>query len=528
MIERLLLVAPTRRDAELTTGFLTNEGFTFQVCQNLEELCREVKAGAGAILLTEDLLARENGNRLAEALRDQPPWSDLPVILLSPLGADSPNAVWAMNALSNVTVLDQPVRVMTLISALRTAVNARRRQYELRGRLEALRNADRQKDEFLAVLSHELRNPLAPIRNALHILRLAGADEQTRTRVVDTMERQVGNVIRLVDDLLELSRINEGRIELRKERVKLTAVLRSALEASAQLVEAAGHELIVSEPAEQVLLYADPVRLIQVIANLLNNAAKYTENGGKITLRARAEGNEAVISVQDTGIGIPPEMLSRIFEMFVQVDASQARSRQGLGIGLTLVKRLVEMHGGTVEARSAGLGKGSDFVVRLPAIADQRVARRADDGPRQRVGAERRKSDLVRFRILVVDDHHDAGDSLVTLLRLLGHQVRIAYDGLAALDAVKGFRPEVVLLDIGMPGMDGFEVASRLRQDPAQERLLIVALTGYGRDEDLRRSAAAGFDAHLVKPVDISVLNTLLAQHGARVAQLSLTQSAPR
>ncbi|MGH7520239.1 MAG: ATP-binding protein [Gemmatimonadales bacterium] len=518
MTERLLLVAPTRRDAELTGEFLKGAGLDFHTCENLAELCREVKAGAGAVLLTDSLISSENGDLLVDALRDQPPWSDLPVILLSPLGADSPNAVWAMNALRNVTVLDQPVRLLTLISALRTAVKARRRQYELRDRLEALRNSDRQKDEFLAVLSHELRNPLAPIRNALHILRLAGADEQTRTRVVDTMERQVGNVIRLVDDLLELSRINEGRIELRKERVKLTAVLRSALEASGQLVEAAGHELIVSEPAEAVLLYADPVRLIQVIANLLNNAAKYTESGGKITLRARAEGNEAVISVQDTGIGIPHEMLSRIFEMFVQVDASQDRSRQGLGIGLTLVKRLVEMHGGSVEARSEGLGKGSEFVVRLPAIADQRVAR-ADDGPRQRVGAERRKSDLVRFRILVVDDHHDAGDSLATLLRLLGHQVRTAYDGLAALDAAKAFRPEVVLLDIGMPGMDGYEVASKLRQDPTLEGLLIVALTGYGRDEDLRRSAAAGFDVHLVKPVDVGVLNTLLAQHGARVAQ---------
>jgi signal transduction histidine kinase/ActR/RegA family two-component response regulator len=527
MTERLLLVTPTRRDAELTTGFLRDAGFDFLTCENMAALCREVKVGAGAVLLTDDLLARENGAQFADVLREQPPWSDLPVILLSPLGADSPNAVWAMNALSNVTVLDQPVRVLTLISALRTAVNARRRQYELRDRLEALRNADRQKDEFLAVLSHELRNPLAPIRNALHILRLAGADEQTRTRVVDTMERQVGNVIRLVDDLLELSRINEGRIELRKERIRLTAVLRSALEASGQLVEAAGHELSVAEPAEQVLLYADPVRLIQVIANLLNNAAKYTDGGGRITLSARAEGNDAVISVRDTGIGIPPEMLSRIFEMFVQVDASHDRSRQGLGIGLTLVKRLVEMHGGSVEARSAGLGKGSEFVVRVPAIADQRVTP-GNDAPRQRRGAERRKSDLVRFRILVVDDHHDAGDSLATLLRLLGHQVRVAYDGLAALDAVKAFRPEVVLLDIGMPGMDGFEVASRLRQDPALERLLIVALTGYGRDEDLRRSAAAGFDAHLVKPVDVGVLNTLLAQHGARVAQQALTQSAPR
>jgi signal transduction histidine kinase/ActR/RegA family two-component response regulator len=514
MTERLLLVAPTRRDAELTSGFLNDAGLEFHMCANFADLRREVVQGAGAILLTDDLLAGENPDALAEVLRQQPPWSDLPVVLLSPRGADSPTAVWAMNALTNVTVLDQPVRVMTLISALRTAINARRRQYELRDRLEALRQADRQKDEFLATLSHELRNPLAPIRNALHVLRLAGGDEQTRARVVDTLERQTGSVIRLVDDLLELSRINQGRIELRKERIRLNAVLRSALESSAPIVEAAGHELIVAEPPEPVLLNADPVRLTQVIANLLNNAAKYTEKGGRIVLSARSYGSEAVISVRDTGIGIPADMLSRIFDMFVQVDSSRDRSRQGLGIGLTLVKRLVELHGGTVEARSEGHGKGSEFIVRLPAFADQRVVK--TDAPAKPAGAERRKSDLTRFRILVVDDHHDAGDSLATLLRLLGHQVRVAYDGLAGMEAARVFRPQVALLDIGMPGMDGIELGTRLRQEPEFENLLMVALTGFGRDEDRQRSSAAGFNAHLVKPVDVATLNALLAQHAAR------------
>jgi CheY-like chemotaxis protein len=403
---------------------------------------------------------------------------------------------------------------MTLISALRTAINARRRQYELRDRLEALRQADRQKDEFLATLSHELRNPLAPIRNALHVLRLAGGDEQTRARVVDTLERQTASVIRLVDDLLELSRINQGRIELRKERIRLTAVLRSALESSAPIIEAAGHELIVAEPSEPVLLNADPVRLTQVIANLLNNAAKYTERGGRIVLSARVFGSEAVISVRDTGIGIPADMLGSIFDMFVQVDPSRDRARQGLGIGLTLVKRLVELHGGTVEARSEGAGKGSEFIVRLPAFADQRTPK-SDGGPKP-PGADRRKSDLTRFRILVVDDHHDAGDSLATLLRLLGHEVRVAYDGQTGMEAARVFRPQVALLDIGMPGMDGIELGTRLRQEPEFESLLMIALTGYGRDEDRQRSSDAGFNAHLVKPVDVATLNALLAQHAAR------------
>jgi CheY-like chemotaxis protein len=296
----------------------------------------------------------------------------------------------------------------------------------------------------------------------------------------------------------------------------LSAILRSALESSAPVVEAAGHELIVAEPPEPVLLYADPVRLIQVIANLLNNAAKYTERGGRIVVSTRVFGSEAEITVRDTGIGIAPDMLSRIFDMFVQADSSPERVRQGLGIGLTLVKRLVELHGGTVEARSAGLGKGSEFIVRLPALADQR-APGGDVTGRPVAGVERRKSDLARFRILVVDDHRDAGESLATLLRLLGHQVRVAYDGMSAMEAARVFRPQVALLDIGMPGMDGIELGARLRREPELAGLLLVALTGYGRDEDRKRSSAAGFNHHLVKPVDIAALNGLLAQHAAQL-----------
>jgi len=529
MKERLLLLAPTSRDAELGHAILAEAGLSAHVCHDFEELCREMAAGAGAILLTDVSLNKGNPERLAGALREQPAWSEIPIILLSPLGADSPTAVWAMEMLGNVTVLDQPVRVMTLVSTLRTAVKARQRQYELRDRLEALHQADRQKDEFLATLSHELRNPLAPIRNALHVLRLAGDDAQTRARVIDTMERQTGNVIRLVDDLLELSRINEGRIVLRKERVKLTSVLRSALESSAPIVEAAGHELVVVEPPGELLLHADPVRLIQVIANLLNNAAKYTDRGGRIVISVQAEGPEAVIRVRDTGVGIPADMLSRIFDMFVQVDLPPERTRQGLGIGLTLVKRLVELHGGTVVAHSEGPGLGSEFIVRLPAFADQRVLAAPQrsgvgaaggaggEGAARPAGTERRKSDLARFRILVVDDHHDAGDSLATLLRLLGHQVRVAYDGMAGLEAARVFRPQVALLDIGMPGIDGIELAKRLRREPEFDDMLMIALTGYGRDEDRRRSSEAGFNAHLVKPVDIAALNGMIAKHAARL-----------
>jgi signal transduction histidine kinase/ActR/RegA family two-component response regulator len=529
MNERLLVVAPTERDAELSRAILEQAGLTAQICTDLDQLCGALDDGVGAILLTDATLTEDASARLAAALRGQPPWSDIPVILLSSRGADSPAAVWAMNTLSNVTVLDQPVRVVTLVSALRTAVAARIRQYELRDRLESLREADRQKDEFLATLSHELRNPLAPIRNALHILRLAGADADTRARVVDTMERQIGNVIRLVDDLLELSRINEGRIELRKERVSLAAVLRGALESSAPLIEAAGHELIVEEPKEMVLLDADPLRLTQVIANLLNNAARYTNPGGTVRLTARREGAEAVISVRDSGIGIPPEMLGRIFDMFVQVEPSPERARQGLGIGLTLVKRLTELHGGRVEARSAGPGEGSEFIVRLPAQADRRSATPAT-APARSPDAERRKSRTPSRRILLVDDHHDSADSLATLLRLLGHDVRVAYDGPAAISTATAWVPDVVLLDLGLPGMDGYATAAALRAIPGVDDALLLALTGFGREQDRRHTHEAGFDGHLVKPVDLTVLNRLLAEpHGeGRVAATPLPELSRR
>jgi signal transduction histidine kinase/ActR/RegA family two-component response regulator len=502
----------------LSREIFADAGLAADSCADLGELCREIEQGVGAILLTDATLSLGDPDQLARALRVQPPWSDIPVILLSPRGPDSPAAVWAMNALNNVTVLEQPVRVMTLVSTLRTAVAARVRQYELRDRLDALRQSDRQKDVFLATLSHELRNPLAPIRNALHVLRLAGADPETRARVMDTMERQVGNVIRLVDDLLQISRINEGRIELRRERVQLSAVVRNALESSAPLIEAAGQELNVSLPTEPVLLDADPLRITQVIANLLNNAAKYTEKGGNVWLTARRDGPEAVISVRDTGIGIPADMLTRVFGMFVQVEPSGDRSRQGLGIGLTLVQRLVEMHGGHVEAHSGGLGQGSEFIVRLPAQADRRSAIKEPDRSR---GAEpdRRGRGSPSRRILIVDDHHDSADSLGTLLRLLGHDVRVVYDGEAALALSPTFRPEVVLLDIGLPGIDGYEVAVQLRRMPGLEQVLIVALTGYGRDEDRRRSREAGFDSHLIKPVDVPALNAVLKAHAGTAEQ---------
>jgi CheY-like chemotaxis protein len=393
---------------------------------------------------------------------------------------------------------------------VRTALRARQRQYQTRehlaeqARAEArLREDDRRKDEFLAILAHELRNPLAPICHSLHIFRLNRDQDPAAARVGEMMERQVNHLVRLVDDLLEVSRITRGKIELRRQRVQLVDVLRTAVEASRPLMDAAGHRFSLALPPEPLEVEADPVRLAQVYSNLLNNAAKYTDGGGQLWLEARADGNEAVVSVRDTGTGIPREMLPRVFDMFMQVDHSAGRSRGGLGIGLTLVKTIVELHGGSVEARSGGPGTGSEFVVRLPRAGAARSGEESRAPPR-------RSSLFAGRRLLVVDDNRDAADSLAGVLVRLGADVRTVYDGASALAQLDSSRPDIVLLDIGMPGMDGHEVARRIRQRPACRDLRLVALTGWGQEDDVRRSREAGFDGHLIKPADIRTLEKLL------------------
>jgi signal transduction histidine kinase len=368
--------------------------------------------------------------------------------------------------------------------------------------------ADRRKDEFLAMLAHELRNPLAPIRNALHIMKLAGTDGAVVGQVREMMERQVQHMTRMVDDLLDVSRITRGKIELRKEVVDLASVVGRTVEATRPLFEDRRHELAVDLPPKTLRLEADPTRLEQVLANLLNNAAKYTDQGGHIRLSARQEGGELVLRVRDTGVGIAPDMLARIFEPFMQADRVLHQSQGGLGIGLTLVRRLVEMHGGSVTAYSEGPGKGSEFVLRLPALSPRQPnpGARAVRESGEAVGAAPRR------RILVVDDNVDAAESLAMLLRMIRHDVRVAHDGLAALAAVESDPPDLVFLDIGMPVMNGYDVARQLRQRPGLENLVLVAMTGWGQEEDRRRSHEAGFDHHLVKPVEPDALRQLLAR----------------
>ncbi len=370
----------------------------------------------------------------------------------------------------------------------------------------ALREADRRKDEFLATLAHELRNPLAPIRNALQILRMPGVDARTVGQSLAMMERQVHHLVRLVDDLLDVSRVMRGKITLHAERVELARAIAHAVETVQPLIGDQGHELAVTMSDPSLIIEADPVRLAQIIGNLLANAARYTDRGGRIELDARREGGHAVIQVRDTGIGIAPEALPRIFELFVQADHSPTRSQGGLGIGLTLVRNLVERHGGTVEARSDGPGRGAEFVVRLPAEPAERVGQATPRAER----AHRREASRASQRILVVDDNRDAAESLAIWLRMQGHEVEIAHDGPSALEAAATFRPRLVLLDLGMAGMDGFEVARRLRGQPGGDGVRLAALTGWGGQEDRRRTLEAGFDHHLVKPVEPRRLDELL------------------
>jgi PAS domain S-box-containing protein len=368
--------------------------------------------------------------------------------------------------------------------------------------MEALQETDRRKDEFLATLAHELRNPLAPLRNSLQVLRLSREGESA-DQAMSIMERQLRQMVRLIDDLLDLSRISRGKVELRKERIELAAVVRNAIETSRPEIEKSGHELSVRMPSEPIFVDADLTRLSQVFANILNNAAKYTDPGGSIWINVERQGSEAVVSIRDSGIGIPPAMLPRVFEIFTQVDRTLEKAQGGLGIGLSIVKRLVEMHGGMVEARSEGRGTGSELVVRLPVPAAAAPGSALDPKTSVSTGSAVR-------RILVADDNVDSAESLAMLLEILGHEVRTAHDGQEAVEVAAELRPEVILLDIGMPRLNGYDACRRIREEPWGKGILIVALTGWGQDEDRNRSREAGFDHHLVKPVEPAVVAELL------------------
>jgi two-component system, sensor histidine kinase len=505
---RLVFLPATARDAATTESMLRPLGVELLVCRTFDELLQAVKAGAGAVLLPEEAVSSAHTAGLRATLDAQPPWSDLPILILTRPGADSAETGEAVRTLGNVTLLERPVRLTTLLSAVRTAIRARDRQYQIREHLaeraraeETLRLADQRKDEFLATLGHELRNPLAPLVTALQLLRSSGGQEPLTARVTAVMERQIDHLTRLVNDLLEVSRITRGLIEVQREPIDLAFVVHSAIETSRPALDAAGHHLYVDMPDEPITVSGDAVRLMQVFANLLTNAAKYTNAGGRIRIEVRHEGDTATVSIQDNGIGIAADQLATVFDMFTQVDRSSRRAQGGLGIGLTLVRSLVAMHGGRVEARSEGIGRGSEFIVELPTLVGRAAAR--TETPKALTFPAR--------RILVVDDNVDAAETLGELLTTLGATIAVAHSGRAALAMLSSFNPDSMLLDLGMPEMDGYEVARQVRASPTHGDILLIALSGWGQDHDQRRSRSAGFDHHIVKPPDIRKLHELLA-----------------
>ena len=513
---RVLLLASSDEDTQTIRSILEPEGLVCAVCGGAQELLREWAAAPGAVVLTEDALEEAAPSLAAWRERQPSGQAGLPLIVALAGARPAPESQSLLGRLGEVLLLERPLGKTALLSAVRLSLSLLTRQ---RGReratreLEALRRRvahlaenDQRKNEYLAMLAHELRNPLAPIRNALQILLLRRTPLDTKQSwALEIINRQVDDLVRLVDNLLDVSRFTRGKIELALEPVSVSEVLGQAIETAQPLIEARHHILTVRTPPEGVRVQADPVRLAQVVANLLHNAAKYTDDGGRILVQGELAEGEVVIRVKDSGIGIPPEILTQVFDLFTQAERPLDRAKGGAGLGLTMVRRLVELHGGRIEALSGGLGQGSEFVIRLPLLEEPEQA-----GAPPHAFHEAPFSGGSR-RILVVDDVSDMAESLKALLENQGHVVRIALNGPEALEGAGDFQPEIVLLDIGLPGMDGYEVARRLRHELRQVPMLLVALTGYGQESDRHRAREAGFDFHLLKPVNFTALNKLIA-----------------
>ena len=527
--QRVLLLLATARDGALTGELLAREQIGFHVCHSAAELVDEIARGCALVLLSEETVAPLGTLALmAGAVDQQPTWSDLPILLVTSGGANSTVVGDTIAILNNVTLLERPLRVAALLSAVRSALRARSRQYEIRTHLATLEQAHnaevvamRRKDEFLAMLAHELRNPLAPINNALHVLSIDDSDVARREQLREMMSRQVTHMVRLVDDLLEASRLSRGMITLHADRIDLRAALTSAIDLGRPQLERSGCVIEVDLPDTPVFIEGDPVRIAQVFGNLLNNAAKYGCDGERVRLQARTTADAVEVDVIDEGQGIDADMLPRVFELFTQGDHGSESAREGLGIGLALVRSLVELHGGTVDAYSGGKGTGARFTVRLPLAqtrTDPLVAPVA-----AATAAHLADEDL---RVLVVDDNIDAAASLAMVIESLGLHPRIAHSGAQALQVANRYQPHLVLLDIGMPVMDGYEVARRLRADSGSAQPLIAAVTGWSNPGDVERCKSAGFDHHFAKPANLDRIAELV-QSLRRPAGQSAADAAP-
>ena len=496
--QRIVVFAPVGKDARLIREVLSRAHLQCHVCAAQGEIVPELGQGAAALFVIEEAFNASFLRELTAFLASQPAWSDLPVIVLSKEGLDSPGIRKIFEQVGNVTLLERPVRSATLLSAALSAGRARRRQYEMR-------DVDRRKDEFLAILGHELRNPLAPIRSAMDVLnRMPNSDARVRN-VTQVVERQVKHLTRLVDDLLDVARITNDKVALQWERVSVANVVQHAVEICRQQIDAGGHTLEVHQPEGTVLLLGDHARLVQSLANVLGNAVKFSPPRSTIELHAVVEGSDIVFAVRDDGVGLDADTLSRIFELFVQGSAGRAHALGGLGIGLSLAQRFTRMHGGTLRAFSEGPGKGSQFVLRMPIVADERRShvRQEQDA------AKDTAADAIR--VMVVDDNEDGAEMLQAMLEMDGYQVGKARDGRSAIELAGRLRPQAILMDIGLPDMPGHEAARRIREGTGED-IIFIAMTGWGHDEARQRAAEAGMQHYLVKPVDLTVLRSYLAE----------------
>jgi two-component system, sensor histidine kinase len=511
-IDQILILAPLGRDAEMLATALRAVGLSPVGCRTVAEVIAGLTSSVGTVVLAEEALTPPAMSALVAALDQQPTWSDIPIIILTASGRMAEPSVADLkrfNQLGNVTLLERPIRVMTLHSSVESALRARRRQYEVRDHLlererteAALKAESRAKDEFLAMLGHELRNPLGAIAAAAHLLDVTApnvGDDDGSAQARRVIERQVRHLTRLVDDLLDVSRVTTGKIELSRRPLDAAAAVANCVAALRAAGRVDSHSLdVVATP---VWVEADEVRLDQIINNLLVNALKYTPEGGRIEVSVRQIDGDAVISVRDTGIGIASDLLPHVFDLFVQGGRAIERKQGGLGIGLTLVHRLVQLHGGAAEASSAGAGQGSTFTVRLPAVSapvETALPAVPSDGRRAR-------------RVLLVEDNDDSRQVMALTLKDAGHEVYEASDGPTGLAVALRERPDVAIIDVGLPGLNGYEVAERIRAAPEAHGMILVALTGYGLPEDRKKATAAGFDRHLVKPIDFDQLERVLS-----------------
>ncbi|GAB2855576.1 hypothetical protein GCM10027277_25140 [Pseudoduganella ginsengisoli] len=507
MEKRILIYAPGGQNAALTEKVLATAHIESAICRTVADLREQLQLGVGAVVTVEEALSASGFRVLSDYVQNQPHWSDLPILLLAQKGGDSLLVRRAVANLGNLTLMERPVRTVTLITAVHALLRGRDKQYQMR-------EASQRKDEFLASLGHELRNPLAPIRTSATLLTHLFPQSEPAARIKEVVERQVVHLTRLVDDLLDVARITSGKIQLQRRPFKFSEIMRHVIELCMQSAIAKRIHLDQDLPTEPIVLDVDYSRVVQIYSNILSNAIKFTPQGGRVGVRAwkeeaaGARPAQICVAIRDTGIGLDPDAIPKIFNLFEQSRTVSGQISSGLGIGLSLARQFAQMHGGTVEASSPGVGQGSEFVIRLP-LPEQPSVLAPTSAP-QRIDAAG-----PRPRVLVVDDNRDAAESLAALFEMENYQVEMAYDGYAAVAAVNRRSPDLVIMDLGMPGMDGYEAARLIRQHPGAERMVMVALTGWGQNEARRRTLDAGFDCHLTKPVDFNELLRLAAERMA-------------